>query len=182
VNSLLRLLLDEIFGREGFKNEIIWHYPGQSSAKRFFPRKHDTILWYTKGPGWVFNADEVRVPYKESSLKRAQYGGGPGVGYREEGLQPGWLPSEGKIADTVWEIVDIRLKQFATEKPEALLERIIKASTHEGDLVADFFCVRKGTRVWKVAAPPVVPLARRGTSGLPPRTRGGLGWGLPDPH
>jgi very-short-patch-repair endonuclease len=175
VNSLLRLLLDEIFGREGFKNEIIWHYPGQSSAKRFFPRKHDTILWYTKGPGWVFNADEVRVPYKESSLKRAQYGGGPGVGYREEGLQPGWLPSEGKIADTVWEIVDIRLKQFATEKPEALLERIIKASTHEGDLVADFFCVRKGTRVWKVAAPPVVPSHAGGqVDSLPAR---GEGWG-----
>ena len=175
VNSLLRLLLDEIFGREGFKNEIIWHYPGQSSAKRFFPRKHDTILWYTKGPGWVFNADEVRVPYKESSLKRAQYGGGAGVGYRKEGLQPGWLPSEGKIADTVWEIVDIRLKQFATEKPEALLERIIKASTNEGDLVADFFCVRKGTRVWKVAAPPVVPSRAGGQ--VDPLPAYGEGWG-----
>jgi len=157
VNSLLRLLLDRIFGREGFKNEIVWHYPGQSSAKSFFPRKHDTILWYSRSMEWVFNPDDVRVPYKESSVKRSQYGGGPGVGYRKEGLQPGWLSSDGKISDTVWEIVDIRLKQFATEKPEALLERIIKASSNEGDLVADFFCVRKGTRVWKVEAPPVVP-------------------------
>jgi adenine-specific DNA-methyltransferase len=175
VNSLLRLLLDDIFGSEGFKNEIIWHYPGQSSAKSFFPRKHDTVFWYTKGSEWVFNSDDVRVPYKESSLKRSQYGGGPGVGYRKEGLQPGWLSSDGKISDTVWEIVDIRLKQFATEKPEALLERIIKASSNEGDLVADFFCVRKGTRVWKVAAPPVVPPHAGGQAGSLPAC--GEGWG-----
>ena len=173
VNSLLRLLLDDIFGSEGFKNEIIWHYPGQSSAKSFFPRKHDTVFWYTKGSEWVFNSDDVRVPYKESSLKRSQYGGGPGVGYRKEGLQPGWLSSDGKISDTVWEIVDIRLKQFATEKPEALLERIIKASSNEGDLVADFFCVRKGTRV--LVPPPNLPRQRgRNPDSLPDV---GEGWG-----
>jgi very-short-patch-repair endonuclease/DNA modification methylase len=179
VNSLLRLLLDEIFGTEGFKNEIIWHYPGQSSAKSFFPRKHDTILWYARGLEWIFNSEDVRVPYKESSLKRSQYGGGPGVGYRKEGLQPGWLSSDGKISDTVWEIVDIRLKQFATEKPEALLERIIKASSNEGDLVADFFCVRKGTRV--LVPPPNLPRQRgRNPDSLPDV---GEGWGgVSSPH
>jgi len=140
VNFLIRSVMKEVFGKENFRNEIIWHYPGQSSAKNFFPRKHDTIFWFSKTSNWIFNSDQVRVPYKESSIKRGQYGGGPGVGYRKEGLKPGWLPEEGKIADSVWEIVDIRLKEFTTQKPNALLERIIKASTNEGDLVADFFC------------------------------------------
>ena len=140
VNYYLRCLMNEIFGHQNFLNEIIWHYPGQSSAKRFFPRKHDTILWYRRGEQWKFYPDRIRVPYKKSSLSRNQYGGGEGVGYRKQGLQPGWLHHQGKIIDTVWEIVDLKLKTYPTEKHPSIIERIILAASDENDLVADFFC------------------------------------------
>jgi adenine-specific DNA-methyltransferase len=89
----------------------------------------------------------------------------------------------GSLVRDVWDdIPEVRQNpryeeaiNFSTQKPEALLERIVKASSNEGDLVADFFCVRKGTRVWKVAAPPVVPPHAGGQAGSLPAC--GEGWG-----
>ena len=78
VNSHLRLALDEVFGRDCFVNEITWHFPSMSPAKNKFPVKSNSILRYARGGSWIFNADDVRVPYEESSqvVMRAGYGGG----------------------------------------------------------------------------------------------------------
>lgn len=135
-NALLRLVLDEIFAR--CNNEIIWHYTGGGRADSYFSKKHDSIFWYAKGDTWIFNPDAIRVPYKQSSgYARGGITSASGKRYRPNPL--------GTIPDDVWDIPIInplaaeRLG-YPTQKPEALLERIIKASSNTGDLVADFFC------------------------------------------
>ena len=137
VNSYMRLILDDIFGKENFINQIIWCYTGPGSPEmKQFNRKHDVILWYSKLNNWVFNKNDIRVPLS-SKL------GGGFVGLdkkaREEYLQKGKIPEDWWyipiVARHIYEILD-----FPTQKPEALLERIIKASSNENDLVADFFC------------------------------------------
>ena len=80
----LKLMMDIIFGRDQFRNEIIWAYTGPSSQHiRQFPRKHDSIFWYSVGDAWTFNKDAVRVPYKDpnQSLRKA-FHGRPGTRYR----------------------------------------------------------------------------------------------------
>ena len=141
-NAYLRLLMDTIFGRENFRNEIAWCYTGPGSPKmRQFNRKHDSLLWYSKGAKWTFNADDVRVPYKDpkQTLRKAM-DAGKGIGedevrrYRERG----------KILEDWWEGIAIaaRGKQntgYPTQKPLELYERIIKASSNPGDVVFDPF-------------------------------------------
>ena len=63
----LKELMDAVFGRKNFRNEIVWHYTGGGRSKTYFSRKHDTILLYSKGQRYTFNVDEIRVPYKETS-------------------------------------------------------------------------------------------------------------------
>lgn len=138
LHAQLRLMLDEIFGRERFLNEIVWHYTGGGRAKSYFSRKHDTILWYAKSDRWTFQIDQIRVPYKETS----GYAKGGIVSAAGKKYEPNPM---GTPVDDVWDIPIInplaaeRLG-YPTQKPEALLERILKACTVEGDLVADFFC------------------------------------------
>jgi SAM-dependent methyltransferase len=137
-DAYARLLLDEIFGAENFLNEIIWTYHGPSPIRSAFNRKHDTILVFTKGPGYTFNADAVRIPYDSSTVKtfaasrKAGFGKVPDLG-------------RGKVPEDWWYFpVVARLHSertgYPTQKPEALLERIILASSNPGDMVADFFC------------------------------------------
>ncbi|RKY83751.1 site-specific DNA-methyltransferase [candidate division KSB1 bacterium] len=145
VNSYVRIILDEIFGKDNFINEIIWGYkrpsaPGQNQ----FSRLHDTIYWYVKNSekGWIFNPNEVRIPYAESSYARAGYAGTASKMTGGMGVQ---LKEKGKIPEDWWDIPMLKGNseeycKFQTQKPEALLERIIKASSNKGDLVADFFC------------------------------------------
>lgn len=135
----LKLLMDAVFSPKQFQNEIIWHYTGGGRSKRYFSRKHDILFWYCKGryPA-VFNIDAVRVPYKETS------------GYAKGGIvsRAGkrYLPNtKGTPVDDVWDIPIINplAKErlgYPTQKPEILLERVIKASSNEGDLVLDPFC------------------------------------------
>ena len=66
----VKIELDGIFGRRRFINEIIWHYTGGGRSRRYFSRKHDTLLWYARGDGWTFNIDAVRVPYHPNSGSR----------------------------------------------------------------------------------------------------------------
>lgn len=137
-NAYARLLLDEIFGRENLVNEIVWVYHGPSAIRRAFNRKHDTILAYAKGPGYLFNADAVRQAYDPSTVKtfassrRAGFGKVPDL-------------ARGKVPEDWWYFpVVARLHRertgYPTQKPEALLERIVLASSPPGGLVADFFC------------------------------------------
>jgi len=139
VNALLRLLCDELFGPANFLNEIAWVYTGPSSpGQRQFSRKHDTILAYRASDTWVFNVDDIRVPYHESTAGKFESSGTGFPGTRAD-------LSKGKIPEDWWYLpivarVRTEIIGFPTQKPEALLERIIKASSNEGDLVADFFC------------------------------------------
>jgi DNA modification methylase len=142
VSAYIKLVLDEIFGAEQIKNEIIWKYSGGRVGNRFFGRKHDTIFWYSKGTDWMFNADAVRDEYAEATIERFGHTirnvrGGQDFGGQE-------LNPLGKYPEDVFDI-SIEAPSannrtgYPTQKPEALLEKIIKATTSEGDLVGDFF-------------------------------------------
>ena len=149
-NAYLRLLLDGIFGEKCFRNEIIWHYSNLSAAKRYFPRKHDTILCFGKSKQdpktqsdpalkTTFNPDAVRVPYSESSKNRVKYKGS-GFAAKAKGS---WIHRDGKIPDSVWEIPLLKGNErsgWATQKPLALYSRMILASSNPGDVVLDPFC------------------------------------------
>ena len=137
-NSYARILLDEIFGYGNFRNEIIWTYHGPSPIRTAFNRKHDTILFYSKTDKYVFNVDDIRVPYASNTVetfkssKKAGFGKVPDL-------------ERGKVPEDWWYFpVVARLHQertgYPTQKPERLLERIILASTDPGGLVGDFFC------------------------------------------
>ena len=124
----VKVLLDEIFGRECFLNEIIWAYDYGARPRRRWPAKHDNILVYVKNPNdYVFNADDIdRIPYMAPGLV------GP------EKAERGKLPT-----DTWWHtIVSPTGKEktgYPTQKPLGILRRIIAASSNPGDLVLDFF-------------------------------------------
>ena len=139
----LKVLMDAIFGQRNFRNEIIWGYKGPGSPKmRQFNRKHDTIFWYSKGKNWVFNADAIRIPHEGKLV--ARYDTDIHTGFDENVRQ-------GKIPETFWieakgngfSTVQKQPKQrtgYPTQKPLAILERIIKASSNPGDMVFDPFC------------------------------------------
>jgi site-specific DNA-methyltransferase (adenine-specific) len=137
-NAYARLLLDEIFGPERLLNEIAWVYHGPSPIRSAFNRKHDIILAYTRSKKYTFNVDDVRQPYDQNTVKT--FASSPKAGF-------GKVPDleRGKVPEDWWYFpVVARLHQertgYPTQKPEALLERIIRASSNPGDMVADFFC------------------------------------------
>ena len=138
LNSVIRQCLDEVFGRDKYLNEVVWHYTGGGRSTTYFSKKHDSIFWYRKSGSWTFNIDAVRVPYKETS----GYAKGGIVGASGKKYEPNPL---GTPVDDVWDIPIINpLAEerigYPTQKPETLLDRIIKASSNDGDLIADFFC------------------------------------------
>ncbi len=123
-----KIMLDEIFGRDCFQNEIIWAYDYGARAKKRWPAKHDNILWYSKDPErYTFNLDECdRIPYMAPGLV------GPEKAAR------------GKTPTDVWwhTIVPTNGKErtgYATQKPLGILERIVKVHSNPGDTVLDFF-------------------------------------------
>lgn len=170
VAAYVKLVMDEIFGKDKFRNEIIWHYQTfQGQVKSYFPRKHDNIFIYSKGDNPVFhllkddNAEETidftrwndylnenneitgaNYPENDSRFK-GYYSRFVKENHRRPGPNDVILKIEGNTIDSVWDLkaVDPKNKTervgYATQKPEALLERIIKASSNEGDLVCDFF-------------------------------------------
>ena len=123
-----KVLLDHLFGRESFINEIIWAYDYGARSKSRWPAKHDNILWYAKDPkNYVFRYEEIdRIPYMAPGLV------GPEKAAR------------GKTPTDVWwhTIVSPNGKEktgYATQKPLGIVERIVRVHTHPGDLVIDFF-------------------------------------------
>lgn len=152
VNSILRLVCDDVFGRDNFLNEIIWTYFAfKRKTTRKFPQKHDYLFSYKKsGDNFIWNTQYK--PHSEEYLKRWKKDSS-GRLYRDDvnptkgGTRVIYLDElEGDIVDSVWDDVNPvnpmggEKVDYPTQKPEALLERIIKASSNEGDLVADFFC------------------------------------------
>ena len=139
-HAYVKALLDSIFGVQNFRNEIVWCYTGPSNTKRWFPRKHDVILYYTKGKSWTFNGDDVKIPYVKRDTGKTS-----GI-FKKRAV----LSDKGKISEDYW-LEDRdgmtpvgRRKQertgYPTQKPIALYERIIKASSNPGDVVLDPFC------------------------------------------
>lgn len=139
----LKLVLDQVFGPGNFQNEIIWHYRGGGVSPHRFARRHDTILFYTKGSGWTFNIDPIREPYSLDTLERTRY---KARSFRGDKVYDVWEPNPlGKHPDDVWDMQPImpsskeRLS-YPTQKPLALLERIILAASNERDVILDPFC------------------------------------------
>ncbi len=138
-DAYARLILDEIFGIEGvFINEIIWAYHGPSPIKTAFNRKHDTIFSYAKSKEYIFNADDVREPYSPNTVATFKSSRKAGFGKMPD-LERGKVPEDWWYFPVVARLHNERTG-YPTQKPEALLERIILASSNKGDLVADFFC------------------------------------------
>jgi len=147
--------LNKIFGRNNFRNEIVWSYKRYTAKSKKFQSLHDTIFWYSKETEYIFN--EPREEYgKNSGIKDSHYKQDEeGNWYRmqkRKGEEPYKVYlSDGKRVGDVWEIpiINASAKErigYPTQKPEALLQRIIECSTNEGDIVLDPF-VGGGTTV-----------------------------------
>ncbi len=165
----LKLLIDAVFRAANFRNEIVWCYDiGGRISKKNYGRRHDTILLYTKTNKYTFNWDKILSPFTESGKAKFKYEdehgkyrlmgrfltGSPIKGHRD--VSPEWEKThpelvyrhylkEGRMAVDWWDIPPINQASkerlgYPTQKPEALLERIILASTNEGDLFLDSFC------------------------------------------
>ncbi len=138
-DAYARLILDELFGADGvFINEIIWAYHGPSPIRAAFNRKHDTILAYAKSKDYTFNADAVREPYNPNTIATFKSSRKAGFG-KVPDLDRGKVPEDWWYFPVVARLHGERTG-YPTQKPEALLERIILASSNKGDVVADFFC------------------------------------------
>jgi len=137
-NAYARLLLDEIFGTDRLLNELVWVYHGPSPIRTAFNRKHDTILVYTKSKEYTFNVDDVRQPYNPNTIKT--FAASPKAGFgKVPNLKRGKVPEDWWYFPVVARMHNERTG-YPTQKPEALLERVILASSNPGDIVADFFC------------------------------------------
>ena len=137
-DAYARLLLDELFGADHVLNEIIWAYHGPSPIRRAFNRKHDTILAYVKGENYTFNVDAVREPYHQNTVKTFNSSLKAGFG-KIPNLERGKVPEDWWYFPVIARLHNERTG-YPTQKPVALLERIILASSNPGDIVADFFC------------------------------------------
>lgn len=158
VNSFIRLAMDEIFGRDNFRNQIVWDYSFRMmDLPNFYNRKHDNIFFYSKSDTAVFNMPKTQWTKEDLMKSRKQ-----AIHTDEHGAEWIWMPggkgnsknkmrrvdeilSEGKAVSDVWSIGIISSSSservaYPTQKPESLVERMIQASSNEGDLVADFFC------------------------------------------
>lgn len=134
-NAHLRLLMDRIFGGNQFQNEVIWYYQTGGASKRRFARKHDTLLFYTKGKKWTFNWEELKFRRTEKALKRAQNPKGARISAKDVYK----VPDDVLAIQQMNPMAKERLG-YPTQKPEALLEAIVKASSNPMDIVLDPFC------------------------------------------
>lgn len=148
IGHYVKILLDEIFGEDNFRNEIVWCYQGTGQATTYYKKKHDTIFFYTKTDTWFFNMDNIALPFGDKQKKKYSK-------YDENGYYKEYTHSDGKIYrkyltdndhlpvndwwSDIYVIQNHSEREYATQKPETLLERIIKASSKKGMLVADFF-------------------------------------------
>lgn len=134
----VKVMLDRLFGKERFLNEIVWCYHGPSPITSAFKRKHDTILVYTRSKEYIFNADAVRVPYDSSTIATFASSSSAGFG-KVPDLDRGKVPEDWWYFPVVARLHNERVG-YETQKPLALLQRIIRASSNSGDAVGDFFC------------------------------------------
>ncbi len=131
----LKVLMDEVFDKDLFQNEIIWYYKNASRGKKRLAHAHESVFWYTRSPEeYIFNRDDILVPF-ESGMTEWRY---------SKGGQAGNAVPKGKTPDDViilpsLNTMDAERSNYPTQKPEALIDRIIKASTNEDSIVLDCF-------------------------------------------
>jgi site-specific DNA-methyltransferase (adenine-specific) len=144
----LKLIMDEVFGVNHFRNEIIWSYSTLGRPNDRFAQKHDTIFAYGKTEQTFFNVEEAKVPYTEEYI-RSHFRDVDDEGRQcrkrfDAGKWRTYYPDSGMIPNDVWDIpyensMSKNRLDYPTQKPEALLERLIKSATVKGDLVFDCF-------------------------------------------
>ena len=137
-HAYVKTMMDGIFGDDNCRNEIVWCYRGGGVPKKDFARKHDTLLRYTRGNDYTFN--KQYVPYSDASVKLVEGRGGVSIDNRERDLDrgasmPDWWTDINSLQ--TW---SPEKTGYPTQKPLALYERIIAASSNEGDVVLDPFC------------------------------------------
>ncbi|MGI9012313.1 MAG: DNA methyltransferase [Nitrososphaeraceae archaeon] len=146
----LKVLMDKIFGYERFLNEIVWCFETSGKYKSHFSRKHNTIFWYSKGKEYTFNSKAVSIPRKPDKHMRMGIDA-DGRRYEEKtdsktGKVYRWYFDEGRLPLDYWtdiQFINREAKErlgYPTQKPEALVERIIKAASNPNDIVLDPFC------------------------------------------
>lgn len=129
ISHWIRCILDDVFGYNNFRNEIVWSYNSAPRKKNCFGHRHDTILRYSKTDSFTFN--EIREPYSETAPR----------GYAKEK----YYNPNGKVIGDVWNINILGQNDktercgYATQKPEALIERVVLSSSNVNDVVADFY-------------------------------------------
>ena len=143
LNSSIRGIMDEVFGKQNFLNEIIWNYSGGRLGKKHFGRKHDTIFWYSKSDSYKFYPDRVREEYSEATKERFKSKVKNIRNGKDFGEQN--LNKDGKFPEDVFNISieapsSNERTGYPTQKPLELLKKIILAASDEEDLIADFFC------------------------------------------
>lgn len=149
IGHYVKILMDEIFGEDNFRNEIIWYYPDNFQGNvKGFATNHNTIFWYSKGNEYI--ANKVMIPLGKKTKRDKRVWSKEQqklVSARDENGNLIYEYFTDKKADDVWTIgqssttksASKEFIDYATQKPEALLERVIKASSNEGMVVADFF-------------------------------------------
>ena len=170
VGHYLKVIMDDIFGKDKFKNEIVWCYRGMAVTENHYTRRHDNILFYSGGNKNIFNWKDISDPLQESTIKKYKHTDDNGRKFRLHGknikgspiqnntdIDTKWLetnpelcridyldekegvkPKDWIVMDYLNVMSDERL-DFQTQKPEAILERLIKASSNKDSIVADFF-------------------------------------------
>jgi adenine-specific DNA-methyltransferase len=134
VGHYVKLVLDEVFGKNKFINEIIWGYGGGGAPLDFYQKKHDNLFWYAKGNSWTFNK-QFR-PYSEGTFR---------TGFKAKGMENSLNPEGAGLMDYWTDCPKIlsynaaENYQYATQKPASLIERIINGHSNPGDLIVDFF-------------------------------------------
>ena len=146
----LKLVMDSIFGKNSFCNEIVWHYFKPHSSKRIYPKNYDTLLYYVKemDAEYVFNFDSILVEYDQKAIKRYDKIDADGRPYKIYNNKDGTIRKSYMKKGKPENVLHIPFVQgtskertgWPTQKPLALLERIIKTSSNEGDMVLDPFC------------------------------------------
>ncbi len=154
ISHYIKLIMDQIFGLENFRNEIIWYYPAASAqTKRFYVRSYDSILFYTKSDDYIFNDDpNIYMDYSKR-VKNAVQKDEKGYFYYRGGSHDGkklsrkvYVEKKGVFPRDVWTKIPyirantLEYQGFSTQKPERLLKRIILASSNKNSIIADFFC------------------------------------------
>ena len=143
----IKVIMDKIFGKNNFRNEIVWKYFGPTSTEKNFPRKHDIILFYSKSSDYYFDSNATLINYDEKAIKRYDKVDENGKRYKiyknKDGSERIAYMKQGKPTE-VFEIPFVQGTSnerigYPTQKPEKLLEILIKAVTKHGDLVMDFF-------------------------------------------